>query len=150
MEVNSRRLWKVATGTYFISSCGISTDRPMNSTHAVIASDFDTKQNSNPKQDAKYFKSIINIKNLQATYVRTHSDDHCFQLNSWRVMCLMYWHGPSYAALSVCQFTGDDHRHSDMLCYQPWMLYRSHTACVAPILWTPSLWAKRCVLWWMN
>jgi hypothetical protein len=150
MKVNTRKLWKVARVTYFISSCWISTDRFMNSTYAVIATDFQTKQNSNPKQDAKYCKSIINIKNIQAKYVRTHSDDHCFQLNSWRMTWLMNWHGLRYAALSLCLFSGDDHRHSDILCCQPWILYWSHTAYVTPILWTPSLWTERCVLRRMN
>jgi hypothetical protein len=92
----------------------------MNSTCAVIANDFQTKQNSNPKQDAKYCKLILNIKNIQAKYVRTHSDDHCFQLNSWRMTSLAdQLARTAPAAPSLCLFSGDDHRHSDILCSQP-------------------------------
>jgi hypothetical protein len=130
MKENSRRLWKVATVTFFNSPCWIATDRLVNSTHAVIATDLDTKHNSRPKQDARHFEALINIANNKVTYVRMHNDDHCFQLNRWRVMWLVNWHGPSYASHSLCQLSGDDHRHSDILCSQPWTFYRiSHCIC---------------------
>ena len=133
MEVNSRKLWKAATVTYFISSFWILTDRLMNSTCAVIANDFQSKQNSNPKQDAKCCKSIINIKNVQAKCVRRHSDDHCFQLNSWRMTWLMNWHGPRLLlrpfVCSVGMITGTliscvlSHEYSIGFTLHIWPLY---------------------------
>ena len=130
MEANSRRLKKETTMAYFISPCWISTDRFINSVWCHCSSSWHQKI-SNPKQEAKYFKTIINIKNNKATNVRTHSDDHCFQLNSWPMIRLGNWHRPSYSVVSLCQLSGNDHRYSDMLCCQPWIGYciGSHTAC---------------------